>query len=272
MISRVHFSIVSIARYLIENGADLAAVNSDGELPMDIAGTNAMTDLLQSYIDEKGIDCDEARQQEEKLMLADAKSWLRSDASEADRPHPKTGATALHVAAAKGYTKVLSLLLAGRANVDRQDNDGWTPLHAACYWGKKEAAQMLITSMADMEIQNYSNQTAVDIAPKDMVPWLEELRKSNKRKRPPISHIKISDSIDNNIESPPKVIRVEVKSPAEKVNAGKLSRDTLKRLRIFLSRFSLFLYLVEFSLLSKSPKVNPKKVQNRKSLRKVKVK
>ncbi|CAH1712954.1 unnamed protein product [Chironomus riparius] len=209
--------IVSIARYLIENGADLAAVNSDGELPIDIAGTNAMADLLQRYIDEHGIDCDDARQQEEKTMLSDAKKWLRSDASEADRPHSKTGATALHVAAAKGYTKVLSLLLAGRANVDRQDNDGWTPLHAACYWGKKEAAQMLIASMADLDIQNYSNQTCIDIAPKDMVSWLEELRKNNKRtKRRPISQIRISDNnLENNIESPPKVIRVELKSPIE---------------------------------------------------------
>ena len=51
---------------------------------MDIAGTNAMADLLQRYIDEQGIDCNEARQQEEKMMLADAKKWLRSDASEAD--------------------------------------------------------------------------------------------------------------------------------------------------------------------------------------------
>jgi len=80
---------------------------------------------------------------------------------------------------------------------------------------------MLIASMADMEIQNYSNQTAFDIAPKDMAPWLEELKKNNKRtKRRPISQIRISDSLENNIESPPKVIRVEVKSPAEKMNAG----------------------------------------------------
>jgi len=52
------------------------------------------------------IDCKEARQSEERMMLADAKKWLRSDASELDRPHPRTGATALHVAAAKGYVKV----------------------------------------------------------------------------------------------------------------------------------------------------------------------
>lgn len=180
-----------------------------------------MANLLQEYIDEQGIDCDEARQCEEKIMLADAKKWLRSDASEADRPHPKTGATALHVAAAKGYTKVLSLLLAGRADVDRQDNDGWTPLHAATYWGQKESAQMLVSSMADMEIQNYSGQTALDIAPSDMVGWLEDLKKTSKRtKRRPISNSQIRNS-DSNLETPPKVIRVEVKPVApekEKIN------------------------------------------------------
>lgn len=233
------FRIVSIARYLIENGADLASVNSDGELPIDIAGTNAMAELLQTYIDEQGIDCDDARQQEEKMMLADAKKWLRSDASEADRTHSKTGATALHVAAAKGYTNVLGLLLAGKADVDKQDNDGWTALMAACYWGKKEAAQMLIASMADMDIQNFSNQTCIDIAPKDMTPWLEELRKNNKRtKRRPISQIRISDNLDNNIESPPKVIRVEVKSPTELTKTkenGKL-RHSIKAL-FFLENF-----------------------------------
>jgi protein phosphatase 1 regulatory subunit 12A len=201
----------------------LAAVNSDGELPIDIAGSNAMADLLQNYINEHGIDCDEARQQEERTMLADAKKWLRSDANEADRPHPKSGATALHVAAAKGYTNVLGLLLAGKADVDRQDNDGWTALMAACYWGKKEAAQMLIASMADMDLQNYSNQTCIDLAPKDMVAWLEELRKNNKRtKRRPISQInRISDNLDSNIESPPKVIRVEVKPPASEQTKAK---------------------------------------------------
>lgn len=213
--------MISIARYLIENGADLAAINSDGELPIDIAGSDTMASLLQKYIDEQGIDCDEARQSEEKMMLADAKKWLRSDASEADRPHPKTGATPLHVAAAKGYTKVLNLLLAARADVDRQDNDGWTPLHASCYWGQKEASKILISSgMADMEIQNYSGQTPIDIAPKDMQSMLEELRKTSKRtkRRPPSQIGRISDNLDNNNESPPKVIRVEVKPEKEKLN------------------------------------------------------
>ena len=34
-------------RYLIEHNADVAAVNNDGELPIDIAETEAMEELLE---------------------------------------------------------------------------------------------------------------------------------------------------------------------------------------------------------------------------------
>uniref|UniRef100_A0A0A1XCR6 Protein phosphatase 1 regulatory subunit 12B n=1 Tax=Zeugodacus cucurbitae TaxID=28588 RepID=A0A0A1XCR6_ZEUCU len=229
---------VSIARYLVEHGADPAAVNSDGDLAVDLAVDIqhlAMMDFMQKVMTEHNIDCEKARQAEEQLMLSDAKKWLRSDASEVDRPHPKTGATALHVAAAKGYTKVISLLLAGRANVDKQDNDGWTPLHAASHWGQKEAADMLVNAMADMDIRNYAGQTCIDVADRKMAKFLEELRStSNKRvKRRPSSQIRISDKIENHIENTPtKIIRVEVKSDQSKDQANdeksKQTNETVK--------------------------------------------
>lgn len=182
---------LSIARYLIESGADLASINSDGELALDLACSDAMEDLIQRHIDEQGIDCEDARQAEEKIMLSDAKRWLRTDSTDCDKPHPKTGATALHVAAAKGYTKVLSLLLDGRGDFDKQDVDGWTALHAAAYWGQKEAVQMLLNANVDIDIQNYSGQYAIDIAQKDIVPLLDEARKNFKRpKRRPASQIR----------------------------------------------------------------------------------
>lgn len=49
---------------------------------------------------------DEARNKEERIMLQHAKEWLNSRKFE-DIPHEKTGATALHVAASKGYIKVM---------------------------------------------------------------------------------------------------------------------------------------------------------------------
>lgn len=186
-------SSVSIARYLVENNADVAAVNSDGELALDlaiIAQNMGMIDYMEKVVQELNIDVDQARNAEEQAMLNDAKKWLRSDAAEMDRPHPKTGATALHVAAAKGYTKVLSLLLAGRGNVDRQDNDGWTPLHAAAHWGQKETAEMLVESLADMDIRNYAGQSCIDVADRKMVKFLDELRANKRNKRRPSSQIR----------------------------------------------------------------------------------
>lgn len=54
-----------------------------------------------------GIDCEKARSEEERLMLSDAKEWLITKSPTADVGNPKTGATALHVASAKGYLDVM---------------------------------------------------------------------------------------------------------------------------------------------------------------------
>ena len=48
----------------------------------------------------------ESRHMEERMMLADAMQWRNAN-SLGDTPHAKTGATALHVAAAKGYVRVM---------------------------------------------------------------------------------------------------------------------------------------------------------------------
>lgn len=52
-----------------------------------------------------GIDVDTARKEEERIMLRDAMTVLAGDGTLT--PHPNTKATALHVAAAKGYIEVL---------------------------------------------------------------------------------------------------------------------------------------------------------------------
>lgn len=46
--------IIVNCRYLLENGADVGAVNYDGELPVDIAESDTMEEILQKAIDEKG--------------------------------------------------------------------------------------------------------------------------------------------------------------------------------------------------------------------------
>ena len=81
-------------------------MNNDGELAIDVVDEPAMAQLLQEEMTARGVDGHAARSREERCMLEDASHWLHEGTMD-DSPHPKTGATALHVAAAKGYIKVM---------------------------------------------------------------------------------------------------------------------------------------------------------------------
>ncbi|KAH0618976.1 hypothetical protein JD844_018562 [Phrynosoma platyrhinos] len=170
---------LNIAEYLINHGANVAAVNSEGEVPSDLAEEAAMKDLLLEQVKkqgERGVDLDQTRKAEEQQMLQDARQWLNRGKIE-DRRQPRTGATALHVAAAKGYYEVMRLLIQAGFDVNVQDNDGWTPLHAAAHWGVKEACSILAEALCDMDVRNKLGQTPFDVADEGLVEHLEMLQK-----------------------------------------------------------------------------------------------
>ncbi|KAM4619380.1 protein phosphatase 1 regulatory subunit 12A [Polymixia lowei] len=166
---------IQIAKYLIEHGAHVGAVNSEGELPLDVATEDAMERLLKGEIKKQAIDVDKARKEEERVMLQDAMAVLAGGGTLT--PHSNTKATALHVAAAKGYIEVLKVLLQCGLDVDSRDIDGWTALHAAAHWGQEEVCTLLADNMCDMGAVNNVGQTPLDVADENLVETLEELQK-----------------------------------------------------------------------------------------------
>ncbi|XP_043512512.1 protein phosphatase 1 regulatory subunit 12A isoform X8 [Frieseomelitta varia] len=232
---------ISIAKYLIEKGCNLAAVNYDGQLALDIAESVEMEDMLQQHISKAGIDCDQARSEEERSMLNDARAW-QSGATGKDSIHPKSGATALHVAAAKGYIDVMEILLQARCDVNAQDFDGWTPLHAAAHWGQLEACELLVENFCNMDIKNYADQTAFDIADSTILSALEELKTKQQllmkdhpqiinKKQPTIPKKRVSTNNENTIttqelvetfeeETPNKVKKVELEIQSDKEDSS----------------------------------------------------
>ncbi|XP_044835701.1 protein phosphatase 1 regulatory subunit 12A isoform X3 [Mauremys mutica] len=198
---------LDIAEYLISQGAHVGAVNSEGDTPLDIAEEEAMEELLQNEVNRQGVDIEAARKEEERIMLRDARQWLNSGRIN-DVRHVKSGGTALHVAAAKGYTEVLKLLIQAGYDVNIKDYDGWTPLHAAAHWGKEEACRILVENLCDTETINKVGQTAFDVADEDILGYLEELQKkqnllhSEKReKKSPL--IESTANMDNNQSQKP---------------------------------------------------------------------
>ncbi|XP_062849447.1 protein phosphatase 1 regulatory subunit 12A [Trichomycterus rosablanca] len=172
---------IQIAKYLIEHGAQVGAVNSEGELPLDVATEDVMERLLKAEIKKQGVDVEQARREEERVMMQDAMAVL----AEGGRlvPHPNTKATALHVAAAKGYIEVLKVLLKCKLQIDSKDSDGWTALHGAAHWGQEESCTLLAEHMCDMNAVNNVGQTALDVADENLVEILEELQKKQNAMR-----------------------------------------------------------------------------------------
>ncbi|XP_028440539.1 protein phosphatase 1 regulatory subunit 12A isoform X5 [Perca flavescens] len=195
---------IQIAKYLIEHGAHVGAVNSEGELPLDVATEDAMVRLLKGEIKKQAIDVDNARKEEERVMLQDAMAVLAGGGTLT--PHPNTKATALHVAAAKGYIEVLKVLLQCGVDVDSRDIDGWTPLHAGAHWGQEEVCSLLADNMCDMGAVNNVGQTPLDVADENLTDTLEELQKkqnalrSEKEKQTPV------------IETSPQISMVPVRT------------------------------------------------------------
>ncbi|XP_072282405.1 protein phosphatase 1 regulatory subunit 12C isoform X8 [Pyxicephalus adspersus] len=192
---------MEIAEYLLKHSANIAAVNSDGDVPLDIAEDDCMETLLRAEIEKRGIDIEAAKREEEEVMLQDARQWLNAGKIE-DIRHPKTGASALHVAAAKGYVEIMRLLLQAGFDPNVQDKDGWTPLHAAAHWGVEEACRLLVENFCDMNALNNVGQRPCDVADEEIVNLLEELQKKQEDLRSEKEASLKRAVIDTGIEQP----------------------------------------------------------------------
>uniref|UniRef100_A0A3P9MDE6 Protein phosphatase 1, regulatory subunit 12C n=1 Tax=Oryzias latipes TaxID=8090 RepID=A0A3P9MDE6_ORYLA len=163
-----------IAEYLLQKGASLSAVNCDGEVPLDLAIDETTESLLQGYSQKMGVDLEAAKRLEEEQIMKDARVWL-VDGPPDNVHHPRTGATPLHVAAAKGYIEALKILCQCGLDVSATDHDGWTPLHAAAHWGQEEACRILAEQLCNMQARSNAGLTPFEVADESVEGLLEEL-------------------------------------------------------------------------------------------------
>ncbi|CAJ1053082.1 protein phosphatase 1 regulatory subunit 12C isoform X2 [Xyrichtys novacula] len=163
-----------IAEFLLQQGASLSAVNCDGDVPLDIVLDETTESLLQDYTLRQGVDLEAAKRREEDQIMTDAKTWL-IEGLPSNVQHPKTGATPLHVAAAKGYIEALKLLCQCGLDVSAVDFDGWTPLHAAAHWGQGDACHFLAEQLCNMKACSNAGQTPFDVADETVEELLKEL-------------------------------------------------------------------------------------------------
>lgn len=153
-----------LVQLLIQAGADLLAVNADGNMPYDLCEDEATLELLEMVMAEQGITqdrIDECRGAKETTMLADIQALVESGADL--NAQDANAATLLHIASANGYVSVAELLLEHRALVEAKDSDGWTPLHAASCWGQIQMVELLVAHGASLDTKSVLEETPLDV-------------------------------------------------------------------------------------------------------------
>jgi len=98
----------------------------------------------------------------------------------------QTGWSALHYAAIKGHSKIVSLLISKGAQVNQHSPDGDTPLISAVRSGDVDTVQALIRAGADPLLSNFKAQNAIETAKSEgrrsMATSLEKIAESRKAK------------------------------------------------------------------------------------------
>jgi len=104
---------------------------------------------------------------EQAVDLADTREMVRlldSGAASAIQQCPKTKATPLHWAAARGHVGAAQVLIHRHADVSAPDIDGNSPLHLAVSHGHRSVMQLLLEAGADGSAHNLDGDTPLDCA------------------------------------------------------------------------------------------------------------
>lgn len=180
---------VAQARKLLENGSDVKVRGNNGRTALHLATTAEMADLLLSHgadpsaVSEMGFsplrDCI-ARHCEPavvRLLLEHGANPNVGDGSRGDTP--------LHVACFDGAREAVSLLLDSGADINVQNDHGYTPLHCA---RTPEMTELLLSRGADTIVKNRYGRTpseqAISLGQRwkaDMIEAFEAKKKDAKK-------------------------------------------------------------------------------------------
>ncbi len=154
----------AVLRLLLQHDADPNARDKHGKTPLHyaaISGARCSVELLLRHgADPNAKDADgntplhKAGNEKTALILAEHTEVAKNN----------EGQTPLHLAAERGYTRVIELLLSRGADVNDADSKGNTPLHYAAERCKAETAKLLLKHGADPTARNAEGKTPVDVA------------------------------------------------------------------------------------------------------------
>lgn len=157
-----------LVTYMIAHGADVAAYDDRGRLPITVAAsvgsvesTKMLLDAGSPMVAPGGVSALYVAAQAGSVPVIRLLLDRGADATVRD----EHGRTPLHMAvAADEPLPVVELLLAAGARLDLRDKYGHTPLHAAAKLGRTRVVALLLDEGADPSRQDKLSKTPLDLA------------------------------------------------------------------------------------------------------------
>ena len=145
----------AVCRVLIDAGADLHTKDENGCTPLHHASALGELDAVKMLV-EAGAPGVRATDDQGHTCLTIAACCRRTETvrylvglPEVELNHRDLHSeTALHLAVEKEATDMVQVLLDAGADIDTQNNDGWSPLHSACESGELDVVKMLVRAGA----------------------------------------------------------------------------------------------------------------------------
>ena len=187
---------VEAVRLLIEHGADVNAVDANGNAMLPWAAARGYTEIVELLLD-AGADVNATMTLEGIFTGEDVSALYYAAAGNhvetaelliargADMNHAggTFGESALHAAAGENFVEMTGLLLANGADINLQDKSGKTPLHWAAANSSAETARVLIENGADVNIEMLQGWTALTVSTSEEIDQL--LREAGAIEEPP---------------------------------------------------------------------------------------
>ena len=160
---------VPMARLLLDNGAEIDALDRGHDTPLMLAAWRGFRDLVNLLI-ERGADVqatgpvgDYLTSHAAEKGLAELFTILSENGADLGIRNANGGGL-LHSAAEGGSVEIVAALLDLGFDVNETDRYGWTPLHYAAERGRNGAAEKLIAAGADIERPTLAGHTAFSVA------------------------------------------------------------------------------------------------------------
>jgi ankyrin repeat protein len=155
--------------YIVQQGADVEAVNATGETPLFLAVKHNGASTIKALVKAGAVINNRDRLGNSALHAA--VRWNNAAAAVAlldegidANAHALNGKTPLHDAVRLGITDIEALLIARGADIEIRDAEGNTPLMDAVMAGYSPAAERLVDMGADPNTRNSQGDTPLHLA------------------------------------------------------------------------------------------------------------